>query len=166
MYSVRGEMTLTEIAAWVGAVSGLSAILWDFYKWKTSGPKLRVSANPGMKMLSRNPPAKDDRDYLTIFVRNTGTTKTTITTISLVTYESWWARRRLKPSEGGIVPEPLGKNIPYKLDVGEEWVGSIEQNKYVEDMLRTGKMWGEIYHSWSKRPAQVRIIPKDTPRRP
>jgi hypothetical protein len=153
-------MSATAVAAWVGAVSGLAAILWDFYKWKTYGPKLTVSANSGMKMVTPHPLARDDGDYLTIWVRNTGKTKTTLTTVSFAVYDSWWSKLRLKQSKAGIVPQPLGSPIPFKLDVGEEWVGSVEENERINEMLRTGRMWCDIYHSWSKRPAQVRIMPK------
>lgn len=155
-------MTATDVAAWVGGVSGLAAIVWDFYKWKTSGPRLTVAANSGMKIMPPHSLARTDRSYLTIWVNNTGTTKTTITTISLATYENWCARRRLKNSAAGLIRQPLGHPIPHKLDVGEEWIGSIEQSNEIEEMLRTGKMWCDVYHSWSKRPAQVQVKPKDS----
>jgi hypothetical protein len=46
------------------------------------------------------------------------------------------------------------------LDIGAEYSGAIKQNEYIEEKLCTGKMWCEIYHSWSKRPVQARIVPK------
>ena len=46
-------MKPTEVAAWVGATTGISGLLWDFYKWKTSGPKLAITINTGMEALPR-----------------------------------------------------------------------------------------------------------------
>ena len=84
-------LTATDIAAWVGAVAGVAAVVWDFYKWKTCGPKLDLSAGAGMKMVvaGRRSHTSDDSDYILVKVRNNGTAKTTITTLSLATYDSW-----------------------------------------------------------------------------
>jgi len=39
-------MTLTDIAAGLGAATGTISLLWEIYKWAKSGPKLIVSVNP------------------------------------------------------------------------------------------------------------------------
>jgi len=153
-------MSATDVAAWVGAICGPGALLWDVYKWRLSGPKLEVSAAPGMVAMP-HPMVKDREKYIVVTVRNNGTTATTITTISFATYDSWCARTRLKQSAAGVVPEPLSSQpIPYKLDVGEQWVGAVKQNEYVEELLRSGRLWCDIWHSSSKRPAQVRVKAK------
>ena len=155
-------MKPTEVAAWVGATTGIGGLLWDFYKWKTAGPKLVITTNTGMQIVPRSGIKNDDSKYLMVWVRNNGTSPTTITTVCFATYESWWARRRLKRSKSGVVLQPLsGQAIPCKLEIGAEYSGAIKQNDGIEEMLCTGKMWCEIYHSWSKRPVQARVVSKD-----
>jgi hypothetical protein len=149
-------MSPTDIAAWVGALSGVAALAWDFYKWKFSGPKLEVSTNYGMKVAG--PHAKhDNSDYISIWVRNTGTAKTTISTLWVVTYDSWWAQKRGKRLKAAVIPYPAPGVIPSELDVGSEWVGAIRQSKEINEMLRSGKMWCEVFHSWSKNPTRAHI---------
>jgi hypothetical protein len=61
-----------------------------------------ISLNPGMVEL--NPAVdKNPKQFMLVKVRNTGATPTTITTLSFVTCESWWKRRRFKWTEGGVV---------------------------------------------------------------
>jgi hypothetical protein len=157
-------MSATTVAAWIGAVSGITGILWDFYKWKTSGPAIEVSVKPGMEMirLAQTPMRQEaKKTYIIIYVRNNGTAPTTIKTIALVTYDSWLSRKRLKYATAGIVPEPaFAKPLPHKLDVGEEWSGVVEQNATIEERIKIGKLWCQIYHTWSKRPVQTRILEK------
>ena len=41
-------MTPTDVAAWVGAITGSLVLLWDVFKWVLSGVRIRVSAAPNM----------------------------------------------------------------------------------------------------------------------
>src|SRR5262245_3726699 len=103
-----------------------------------------------MKMLTGRRSHTDDACYIMVKVRNIWTMITTITTLALVTYDSWWARRKLRNTEAGVIPQPGGHPIPYELDVGCEWVGTIKQSDMVNEMLQSGKLWCDVYHSWSK----------------
>ena len=156
-------MAATTVVAWVGAISGLSSLFWDFYKWKTSGPKLAVSIAPGMKMVGAKPRSvtrNDDETFVVIRVRNTGTATTTLTMIGLSTYESWWSRRRLRRTDCVVCPIPqTTQQLPYKLGVGEEWGGALIQNGTFEKMRETGNLWCEVCHSWSQRPVLI-YVPK------
>lgn len=153
-------MATTTVVAWIGAISGLTGLAWDFYKWKTSGPKLSVSVAPGMKILERGRSGmvQDNETYVAIRIRNTGTATTTITTLGLSTFESWWSRRRLKRTACGICLSPqTSQPLPHKLGVGEEWGGMVLQKGTFEEMRQTGKLWCEVCHSWSKRPILTRV---------
>jgi hypothetical protein len=161
-YALRGSAmdSSTTVVAWIGAVSGVSALLWDVYKWATVGPRLTVSVSTGMVKLN-NLGRNAGQEFMAIRVRNTGTTATTLTTLSFVTYESWWRRRRLKWTQGGVVIEPFTKRpLPHKLDVGEEWGCTVVQEGRISELLSTGNMWCDVYHSWSKVPARGRAKPK------
>jgi hypothetical protein len=53
-------------------VSGITGLLWDFFKWKTSGPAIEVSVKPGMEMMK---PAQTlirqeaKRTYIIVYIR-------------------------------------------------------------------------------------------------
>lgn len=143
------------MAAWVGAVSGVGAILWDFFKWKTSGPKIEVLVSPNMVMI---PTPNMGTKYITARVRNIGTSATTITNMCFATYGSRRARRKRKFSYGGVVASSsTTQPLPFKLEVGAEWMGTALQNVELEKLMDAGDLWCEIYHSWSKKPVQTKI---------
>ncbi len=41
-------MSATDIAAWIGAVTGTQVLILDVYKWLQTGPKIKVSVAPNM----------------------------------------------------------------------------------------------------------------------
>ena len=157
LWRYNGRVSATQWAAWVGACSGLGSLLWNVYTRLTSGPKLSVTARPGMEVLP-GPRTQDKSAYIVVKVRNCGTARTTLTAVWFATYESWLARRRSRPSRSGVVLQPeSGQPLPCTLDVGAEYVGAIRQNNAVEEMLRTGNLWCEVCHSWSSRPVRARV---------
>lgn len=151
-------MNATDLAAWVGAVTGVCAVLWDFYKWKTSGPILRVSAYPDM--LLKDDRRSPDNRYVEFKVCNTGTANAMITSCGFFFYDSWFARIRLKPARAMLDTDPNpNQPLPHKLDVGEEWIGIALQDDELNGLIKTGKLWCYVIHSWSKKPIQVNIRP-------
>jgi hypothetical protein len=141
----------------------MGSLIWNVYTKVTSGPKLDATAKSGMEAL-QGPRAKDPSKYVMVSVRNNGTARTTLTSVWFSTYDSWWARKRAKRSQSGVVPQPMSsQQVPYQLDVGGEYVGRIKQTDIIEEMLKTGKLWCEICHSWSNKPVQVKVIKPDQP---
>src|SRR5919205_1749000 len=106
------KISVTDILAWIGALTGTAALLWDFYKWKASGPKLKVTVVPDMSIYTRGRPQGEDT-YLLIKVANTGTSKTTITTLGLIYYESRAKKILKKSSMRAIVPDPKPGELPH-----------------------------------------------------
>ena len=156
-------MSVTQLAAWVGACSGLGSLLWNIYTKLTSGPKLDATAKSGMEALhSPRATTRDPSKYIVVSIWNNGTARTTLTSVWFSTYDSWWSRKRSKRSQSGIVPQPMSSQpMPYQLDVGQEYVGGIKQTDFIEKMLQTGNLWCEICHSWSNGPVQVNVIGPD-----
>jgi hypothetical protein len=147
-------MSATQWAAWVGACSGLCSLLWNIYTKLTSGPKLDVTAFPGMKMM---PPPPNNPTFLSVTVHNVGTATTTITNLGLCTYESWWARKRRKGSQHFVVANYQGPALPLKLEVGGEWRALMEQDGRFDKLLLSDKLWCTVFHSFAKRPVEVKI---------
>ncbi len=48
MPTINIELKGIEIVAWWGAIVATVVLVWDIYKWKTSGPKIRFVVCPGM----------------------------------------------------------------------------------------------------------------------
>jgi hypothetical protein len=149
-------MSLTEWAAWVGASSGLCSLLWNVYTKLSSGPKLRMTTTPNIR---KWPETKKGEHYITARVQNIGTAKTTLTNMCFATYSSSWKRLRRQPTGNWVViSSSQAQPIPFGLDVGEEWTGFAIQEKDIQQILDAGKLWCEIYHSWSKRPIRSKVI--------
>jgi len=60
----------TEIVAWWGAALSTIMLLWDIYKWRTAGPKIRMSVTANM--ISINNPETDGKTLIRIDVTNYG----------------------------------------------------------------------------------------------
>ena len=106
-------MTPTDWAAWIGAITGVCAIAWDFIKWKTAGPKLKVWTHRNMVLMPD--PVSSKNRYIEVRIRNNGTAKTTITTCGFHLYDSWFAQMRRKPSKSMIIANPIGAQpLPYQ----------------------------------------------------
>ena len=167
-------MNVTEIAAWVGAITGPSAILWDFFKWKTSGPKLAITA--WANMVNYPAPPNNPR-FLKITVQNVGTTATTLTNAGFYIYGSRWAKFRCRPFvmkfmsrtrlwklagqpklRAAVLNEYQGPQFPHKLEVGGEWQALMEQPGDFDSWLAEKRLYLNIWHSFSKDPKQARIL--------
>jgi hypothetical protein len=74
--------------------------------------------------------------------------------------ESWLLRRRHKHSRYFAILEPARHQpLPYILDVGCEWRGLAIQDEQVDRLAKTGKLWCVVYHSFSQRPVEARVVP-------
>src|SRR5882762_1508321 len=76
-------MKPTELAAWIGATTGLASLLWNIYTKLIAGPKLTVTA---FANLVQRPAPPGDPRFLRITVQNVGTATTTITNLDFFTF--------------------------------------------------------------------------------
>jgi hypothetical protein len=147
-------MNATELAAWVGASTGLLSLGWNIYLKLSSGPKLAVTAFAGMVMM---PPPPHNPRILKITVQNVGTSPTTITNLTFHTYDSWWRRFRRRPSVSAVLNHYRGPDMPHMIEVGGEWVAVMEQEGEFNEWLGSGNLWCEVHHSFSKKPTRSKI---------
>lgn len=148
------KLVPSDYAAWFGAITGSLALAWDLYKWKKSGPSLKLEAGTNMKIYG---PTSDDNKYITLRAINTGERTTTITNLSFVYYTNRIAClfRRLK--QCFVVPMPIGQQIPSVLNPGTIWDVSIIQNKEIERMARDGYIEIQLYFSDSNKPKRKKL---------
>ena len=152
-------MSATDVAAWIGALTGTGALLWDIFKWVHSGARLKVSAAPNMTGVGGTALLLGDKTCVTVEATNIGQSKTTITHVVGIQYKSLWHRlARRKPLTTIVVLNPSPGKLPCVLDAGERWIGMIEQNEELERMSREGYLYVGVYHSTGKRPTVERVV--------
>jgi hypothetical protein len=150
-------MTKTEILAWWGAVLSTLVFLWDIYKWRTQGPKMRMSVQSGMESI--NMPNLDGKKLFIINVTNYGDRSTTITNTGLLHYTSIWAYIRNRPNKMFVMPQPsTAQPIPFELKQGNVWTGIGIQDEKLEEVAKHGYLFCVVYHSHCERPLKRRVI--------
>jgi hypothetical protein len=151
-------MGSTAILAWWGASLSTVVFLWDIYKFRTAGPKLRFSVRAGMQ--SVNMPEYEGKMLIQTEVTNCGERPTTLTNIGLCYFERpWsWARLRNRPSKAAVLADPNPRQpFPCELKPGAVWRGLTEQVPQVEEWATKGLLYFDLYHSHRAKPIRRRI---------
>ena len=155
-------MSAVELAAWVGATSGLASLFWNIYTKITAGPELTVTAFSNMVQVPAPP---GNPRFLRITVQNVGTAVTTLTNVDFFTLVPrwrrflWWAKLKKRSVETrAVLNHYQGPQLPQKLEVGSEWQALVQQDDGFEAWLRTDQLCCAIWHSFSKRPVWVKIV--------
>src|SRR5438045_1208122 len=117
--------TATIYVAWWGAILATVVFLWDIYKWRTAGPKLRFFVQTGMMMT--NEPIFKGKRLIDIRVSNFGDRPTTLTNVSGMHYLSRWARFRNKAEHAFVITQfGTGTPPPIELKQGAIWMAQFE----------------------------------------
>lgn len=153
----------TDLVAWIGASTGVASLGWNIYaKITANRPKLVVRAFANMIQMPTPP---GNPRLLRITVQNNGTAPTTITNIEFLDETPRWTqllcRLRLKKrgeEKHAILNNYQGARIPYKLEVGNEWVAIMEQDDKFDEWLKNGKLHCAIHHSFSRKAVPTKII--------
>jgi hypothetical protein len=166
-------MDATTIIAWIGAITGsigmitgVSALLWDFYKWKHSGPKLQISVTTGMAAMNLPRATPNDR-FIWVKVINIGQAKTMIQTLAFAHFENEPNKKfnNYPPTYQSVVMSPsfgTDSTLPANLEPGGEWSGFAKQTEEIETMARTGYLYARVYHTMGQdTPVSRRVIISD-----
>ena len=146
----------TNIVAWWGAILSSIVFLWDIYKWRTAGPKLRLRVQTGMEKL--NAPEYEGKTLLIIEVVNYGERPTTITNAVLVSYSSFLSRLRKRHDRVFVIPIPSREQpLPFELKPGSIWRGMGVQDRSLEDAARSGCLYCLVAHSHRSAPVRQRV---------
>lgn len=119
--------SVSDIAAWWGAVIATLALVWNIVVAFRSGPRIHVRATPNMQVYPRQP-ITEDNTYISVSAVNRGTAPTTITHFCGYYSQSIWHLLRGKKQNFIVNTHPaLGRAVPYVLAPGEEWSGMADQ---------------------------------------
>lgn len=151
------ELWTIGIAAYAAVISTF-VLGWDAYKWLTSGARVSLSASTGMKVLGGGRP--DPNTYISVTAMNLGDRPTTITNLGGMYFKSWWRAYviRRRATTTFIVSDPSqGQRIPYRFDVGDQWIGLAEQDDSVTKMAENGYLFFILYTATGGRGKRVRV---------
>jgi hypothetical protein len=157
-------MSSIVLVAWWGAILSTVVFLWDIYKFKAAGPKLRFSVRTGMQTI--NMPAYDGKRLITTEVTNYRERPTTLTNIGLYYFDQPWsmARFRNHATKTAVLRNPNPRQpFPWELKPGEVWRGGIEQIPELEEWATKGRLYFDLYHSHSTRRIRRRVVIRRVP---
>jgi hypothetical protein len=148
-------MDASTMAAWWGAISGTLVLVWEIFRWGRSGPRVRVTASPNMKLMTPGV-GIDKKTYISVDAVNVGDSPTTLTHFCACTYKNWFDRARGKKSQLFVISPGPESPIPYKLQVGERWSALTDQSRAVASAQ------GELFyigvqHVLASKPIYVRV---------
>jgi hypothetical protein len=129
-------MNTTDILALWGALVATSVLIWDVLKWKTEGPKIRISANANIKVLGDE--LLEGKTFISIDIRNIGGGASTILKIGFVHFKNRRMKllgRRSDPFYWVVKPRSQ-HTLPHFLESGKVWDGLANQN---EDLMNLSK---------------------------
>ncbi|MGC2520201.1 MAG: hypothetical protein WA373_13980 [Burkholderiales bacterium] len=157
---MASDITPTAIAAWWGATIATLVFLWDIYKWRQAGARIRLTVSPNMEHMGVIPNWVDPNQTLVaVEAVNVGNKKTTITHMFACYFPSRWARLRRKSTRTLLVGLPSGNQpLPHELDPGARWIGAMVQNQELEELSRSGYLCVGIHHSMANRGLLVRLV--------
>jgi len=151
------ELTGTDVVAWWGAVVATVVLLWDIYKWRTAGPRIRFVVNSGMIIMGD--PSRARQTFISAQATNVGDRPTTITNLVIQHYKTYFAMLRHKPSISMLVTEPsIEQPLPYVLQPGCVWQGLSPQTEEIEVLAKTGYLVCGLCHSHSDREIDRRVV--------
>jgi len=73
------------------------------------------------------------------------------------------AGHEIQADQSFVVVESIGDKMPFKLEVGGEWNGYVNQDGPFCQLIADGKLWCGVYHSFAgEKPEQAQVM-KVTP---
>jgi len=158
---------VTTVELWTIVIAAYAAVVstfvfgWDAYKWLASGAKIDMSASLNMKVIGGI--ELDDKTYVSVTAYNVGDRPTTITNLGGMYFETWWRAyvTKRKPRTAFIISQPSqGQRIPYRFEVGDQWMGLADQTDDLLEMANEGYLFFTLYTAQSGRGHRVRVKPK------
>lgn len=153
-------MSASDWAAWVGAISGGLALIWEIVRWSREGPRLIVNTVAHMQLTGGDLlPKEQEQLRVGFFVANAGTRATTLTGVSL-----FELHRRplplvaLRPSRSFYLMNPgISRRLPLKLEPGERWEGAVIHNDEIVAMIEAETLYVGVHHALAARPTLVSV---------
>ena len=162
MFELTLNETLTLTVAAYAAIVSTFVLGWDAYKWLNEGPKVRITAQTGIKIVGGG--QIDPKTYVLVTAVNYGDRATTITNMGFLYYTTWFNAnlRRNRTDKAFFITTPSQVHVlPYRFEAGAQWIGMADQSDDVDQMIREGYLFVLLYCSTSGKGIRVRLNRKE-----
>lgn len=156
-------MSLSEIAAWWGAIIATLLLMWDVYKWRRSGARIHVRVGTDFLLVgSKSGSALEgEQTFACITVVNEGDLPATINMACGAYFPTLLHRwiRRIRGSTHFLVTldQDLGSRVPQVVGPGEQWTGVFPQDSLKEKYCgMRGTLYLGVMHTASRTPTMAR----------
>lgn len=151
-------MSPSDYAAWYGAVVATVVLVWDYVKWKKSGPLIKAEARAGWRTSGFD--ANDGEDVTFLKATNTGDRATTLTSWGLYWYLAGVELYDKSKRKAFIIKGGVGGTgvVPTKLEPGDVWSGASKETADFKQLLATGKCFMALGFSHSEDEVLVEVI--------
>jgi len=147
----------TQFLAWWGAVLATLVFLWDIYKWRTAGPRIRMTVQANMRILGD--PELEGKPLILVSATNIGDRPTTLESLTFTWYANWWQRIKSKSTNHWYIKNPgLCHSFPCKLELGERWDGRANWTEEYADLAKSGHLMCHLHYASSKWPVAKRVF--------
>jgi hypothetical protein len=123
-----------DVLAFVGAVAGIGALVWQIFTWRRLGHRVRVSSSNALMVHADGVSRNDDQVCVTAF--NKGTSAVTIT--------SWGIRVSDNQNAHAVRPHALSDSLPFRLEPGAEGNFYFPSDELREYNARTRFPYGRM----------------------
>ncbi len=162
MFGLTLNETLTLAIAAYAAVISTFVLGWDAYKWLNEGPKVRITAQTGMKIVGGG--QIDTKTYISATAVNYGDRATTITNMGFLYYRSWFTAylRRSQSDQAFIITTPSQAQVlPFRFEAGAQWIGMAIQDEDIDRKIREGYLFVVLYCSTAGKGIRFRLPPRE-----
>lgn len=149
---------------WIAVYAGLvatAALTLEVRRWVESGPHLKLSVSPVMKLFEGG--AVCDEEFLFATVVNRGSLPTSIEAMALLSFRSWFDRVvRFRNYWSAIILRPYPDlPLPHVLHPGQIWKGGVIYDEELQTKLQKQSIFVAIYVSHRSRPLLKQIVLQD-----
>ena len=162
MFKLTLNEMLTLAIATYAAVISTFVFGWDAYKWLNEGPKVRITAHTGMKIVGGG--RIDPKTYVSVTAVNYGDRATTITNMGFLYYRTWFKAhlRRNRAEQAFIITTPSQAQVlPYRFEADAQWIGMADQTDDVDQMIRDGYLFVLVYCSTAGKGIRCRLTRRE-----
>jgi hypothetical protein len=150
-------MSASDYAAWYAAIVATLVLIWDFIKWKKSGPQIKAEAFSGWKSFGID---ELEADSITVVkATNIGDRPTTISSFGMYWYPKGVSVKDKVKRKAFIIKSGLAGlgEVPKKVDPGDVWQGLAKENEEFDKMLTEGTVYIALGFSHTDKEFLVKV---------
>lgn len=143
----ESKLGWTDVIAIYAAVVATAVLLWDWWKWKHSGPTLRIEAKPdvwheGVQL------GYSGGYYIDVMITNTGDRPTTVEELQM-TARNYFGVKQYYGHQRSF--------FPVVLEPGKVHKARVHQTQLYVKLSDKAKFYVGVKHSHAKRAQRVRV---------